>query len=123
VKSCVVGLSRGRATYPGTTGVGDAEGGTGGGDTRLGLLTGAIGIAARTFASAHEVGCVLHNAGASIFDGAAHSTSFPYGLGGWRRPQGWLWLSRVRGPAWPQAQPAAWPRVSCMNCKRATGVK
>ena len=43
--------------------MGDAEGGTGGGDTRLGLLTGAIGIAARTFASAHEVGCVLHNAG------------------------------------------------------------
>ena len=55
--------------------MGDAEGGTGGGDTRL--LTGAIlvpsiGIAARTFLHRPtRWDCVLHNAGASIFDGAA----------------------------------------------------
>lgn len=93
--------------------MGDAEGGTGGGDTRLGLLTGAIGIAARTFASAHEVG-VLHNAGASIFDGAAHSTSFPYGLGGWRRPQG-CWVA-LAVPC-PRSRVAPGPASSLAPCK------
>ena len=64
------------------------------------------------FASAHEVG--LRPPQRRRIDLRWRRTpQASYGLGGWRRPQGWLWLSRVRGP-WPQ--PAAWPRVSC-NCK------